>query len=283
MKKTLFRLLMFFLILCPFNTLHADHVLTLGVHPYLQASEILEKFSPLADYLGRQFGHTIDIRISKDYKEHINRIGRNDVDIAYMGPASYVSLVDRYGKKPILARLEVKGFPTFQGMIVAAKNSPVKTLEDLAGKRMAFGDPNSTMSHLVPRYVLRQSGVDITRLSKHAFINNHHNVALGVLMGDYDAGAVKEETYYHYKDRGLRVLASTPRISEHLFVTSTSLNNETVSQLREILVGLKETGEGRKILSSIKGSVTGMVPAVDGDYENLRVILKTLAQEGITP
>lgn len=35
----------------------------------------------------------------------------------------------------------------------------------------------------------------------------------------------------------------------------------------------------------VKGSPTfrGMVPADDSDYENLRVIIKTLAKEGIKP
>jgi len=33
--------------------------LTLGIHPYLPPTEILDKFTPLADYLSRKLGVTV--------------------------------------------------------------------------------------------------------------------------------------------------------------------------------------------------------------------------------
>lgn len=271
------------IILCLSGNLHAKEPLILGIHPYLLATEILERFLPLAGYLEKKLERKVEIRVSRNYEEHIEKTGNNKLDIAYMGPASYVSLVERYGKRPVLARLEVKGKPTFQGMIITAKGSSIKGLADLAGKRFAFGDPNSTMSHLVPRYMLNEAGIDVGMLKKYSFMSNHNNVALGVLMGDFDAGAVKEEIYYKYEARGLRVLALTPPISEHIFIASKSLSPETISRVKMIFYNLNQTKEGRNILISIKESVTGLVPAHDKDYDNLRNIIKKLAAKGVIP
>jgi phosphonate transport system substrate-binding protein len=257
--------------------------LILEVHPYLPATELIERFTPLALYLGEQTGRKVIVEISKDYLSHIDRIGKDQVDLAYMGPASYVKLVDNYHQKPLLARLEIDGQPFFQGIIITAANSPIHNLSDLAGKRFAFGDPESTMSHLVPRFMLINAGVDIKKLTRRGFLSNHENVALGVLVGDFDAGAVKEEVFRHFQNRGLKSLQKTPPISEHLFVTKSTLPGTMIEKLRQALCNLKNEPNGRLIMESIKEDMTGMIPAQDHDYDNLREILRALDKEGIAP
>ena len=264
-------------------TANAEKTLIFAVHPYLPATELVKRYTPLTDYLSRKINQPVRIQISKDYQDHIDKIGKDEVDIAYMGPASYVKVIATYGKKPILARLEINGKPAFQGIIITRKESSLNSLTDLAGMRFAFGDPNSTMSHLVPRFMLWKEGVGIDRLSDHAFLENHHNVALGVLSGDYDAGAVKEAVFYKYEKRGLKALMKTPEISEHLFIAGTSLSPPKVKVFRQALYDLKEDERGRNIMSAIKTSMTGMVPAHDDDYNNLRTILHTLEKIGVRP
>lgn len=265
------------------GSITAQEPLVLAVHPYLSATELHSRFAPLARYLGDKIGQPVIVEISKNYQSHIDRIGGNQVDIAFVGPATYVKLVDRYAAKPLLARLEIDGKPTFQGMIIVAKNSSIRTLSDLAGKSFAFGDPDSTMSHLVPRYMLWQAGVEIDKLATHAFLSNHDNVALGVLMGDFDAGAVKEEVFYHYQNRGLKMLEATPPISEHLFVAKDTLSPDMTEKLRNALYGLNNDPEGRSAMRAIKGNITGMVAADDSHYDSLRKILHALEKQGISP
>jgi len=225
-------------------------------------------------------GEPIDIHISRDYQTHIVEIGKDNVDIAYMGPASYVKMVDTYGRKPLLARQAISGKPTFRGVIIVRKDSPLRSLKDLVGKRFAFGDPESTMSHLVPRFMLWKEGVTIDNLGGYAFLENHHNVALGVLVGDFDAGAVKEEVFDEYEKRGLRELVRTPELSEHVFVASNRLSPEKVKKLRDALYFLRDKEEGQDSMTSIKNTITGMVPVKDEDYDNLRDILHALKKIG---
>jgi phosphonate transport system substrate-binding protein len=93
--------------------------LRLGVHPYLPATELLDRFAPLAQYLSGKMGRQVDVFVARDYEDQIDHIGGGEYDIAYMGPASYVELVDKYGKVPLLARLAVEGKPTFRGVIIS--------------------------------------------------------------------------------------------------------------------------------------------------------------------
>jgi phosphonate transport system substrate-binding protein len=137
------------------------------------------------------------------------------------------------------------------------------------------------MSHLVPRFMLWKAGVSTDDLADYRFLGSHTNVALGVLAGDFDAGAVKEEVFYQYEQQGLRALATTPPFSEHLFVARSTLPPRTLAILREALFRIKDTPEGQIILAGIKNRLTGMVPVQDSDYDNLREVLKTLQHHGM--
>ena len=262
-------------------TICAQDPLILAVHPYLPYDELLERYTPLADYLADRLGQGVVVRIGRDYQDHIDHVGRDKVDIAFMGPAPYVRLVDSYGRKPLLARLEVDGKPVFHGKIITGKDTPIDSLKALKGKRFAFGAPESTMSHLVPRFMLWEAGVSSDDLADYRFLGSHTNVALGVLAGDFDAGAVKEEVFHEYEQQGLQAIATTPPLSEHVFVASSTLPPETVEAVREALFRLRDTARGQAILTGIKQQLTGMVPVQDSDYDNLREILKTVKNLGI--
>ena len=255
--------------------------LVLAVHPYRAATEIISRFTPLAEGLGAALGVPVEISVSDDYTRHIDRIGRAEVDLAYLGPASYVELNRRFGEFAPLARLEINGTPSFYGYVVTRKGAGVRTLEDIAGKRMAFGDPASTMAHLVPRHMLLEAGVDAAAMGGMAHLSTHDDVALGVLMGDFDAGAVKEAVFQKYSRRGLTAVTATPAISEHLFVASRRVPAQWRRAVRDALLGMGERPDGLARLKAIKSTVTNLVPARTTDYRVLTRIIGRLRSEGI--
>ena len=259
----------------------ADDALLLGIHPYKSAKTLQKSFSPLAKQLSQATGRDVRIVIAKDYQQHIAQIGEDKLDIAYMGPVSYVRLVAKHGAKPILARLEINGSPTFRGHIISRASGPINTIENINGKRFAFGNPASTMSHLVPRHMLWKAGINAENLAGFDFLGNHTNVALAVLTGKYDAGAVKEAVFQKFESRGLRSVAATPQLSEHLFVARANMPVEQFKRIREVMLTLHQQPKGIKDLHAIKKTITKLVPAKDSDYNNLRLILEELASIGV--
>lgn len=254
----------------------AQTPLILAVHPYLPSEEIHKRFTPLAEYLGKQLGRPVQVRVGRDYIQHVEAIGLNNVDIAFMGPSSFVLMGERYGAKPLLARIAIKGKPRLSGYIVTSVNSTLRNLGDLRGKRFAFVDPDSTMGTIVPRYVMQQAGIELKTLASYQYLGGHKNVALGVLSGDYDAGAVKSEVYDEMAPRGLRVLAKLPEVSEHLFVARSDMPDKQVVQLRQALLQLQGEADGVVIMRAMNKDMTAMVPVVDADYDNLRKIQRTV-------
>ena len=244
--------------------------LVLGVHPYLSPKKILKKFTPLIQHLSEKLGRVVSLQIGKDYAEHVAQFEQGKLDIAYFGPAGYVELTQDIKNIPLLARLEVNGKPTFRGAIITTNAAQLTSLADLKGKNFAFGSKHSTMSYLVPRYSLEKAGVYLPDLSSHAFLGNHDNVALSVLVGDFNAGGVKEAVFHKYKAKGLRLLAWTPEISEHVFVAKVDMNKDQIKAIQEILFALKQS----PVLTHIKSTITGLTTVVDSDYDNLREIMQ---------
>lgn len=260
-------------------SVHAD--LILEVHPFKPPTQLVAAFAPLADYLSGKLGQPVTVRIAKDYQTHIEAIGNDAVDLAYLGPVAYVKLRAAYGPRPLLARQQIGNSPVFHGKIFVRQNSPLQTLADLKGQRFAFTEPHSTMGYLVPRYQLWQAGIPVERLATYQFLGDHVNVALGVLTGDYDAGAVKEDVFELYKGRGLRAIATSPPISDHVFVANRKLPDAQRRTLRAALLQLHKDPKGAEILTSITPGVTALVPVQDSDYDTLRTVLKKLKTIGV--
>ncbi len=258
----------------------AQAPLTLGFMPYLNAEHLIEKYQPLADYLARELGRPVQIKVARDYAEHIRNTGEDRLDIAFLGGSPYVAITERYGPKPLLARYEFDGKPSFRSVIFVAGDSPLQQLAELAGKRVAFGSIRSTLSTQVPVYMLIQAGVRMANLSGHEHLRNHENVVLGVRYGDFDAGAVAEEVYRERaKKDGIRILAQSQDLSTHLFVTRSDLPKALVQALRQALTGLAQAADGKAILSAIGPSLTGFVPVADSDYDLHRQILSQVLPE----
>ena len=252
----------------------ADQPLTLAVNPYLPTTEVAARFTPLAARLGAALGHKARVVVAENYEQHIQTVGAGRADIAYLGPVSYVQLRNEYGPQHLLARQANQGIPTFHGAIIVREDSALETLSDLKGTRFAFGDPASTMNHVVPRVMLHDAGVDVTDLAGYDFVGSHKTVAFSVLTGKFDAGGVKMEAFEQFKNRGLRALAVSDAISEHVFVAGPGLTPAQREKARAVLLGLHADQAGLDALRAIKPTLTALVPAGDADYDALRRTLQ---------
>lgn len=248
--------------------------LTIGFMPYLNAELLIEKYTPLARYLSAMLGRDVRIEVAKDYAEHMRKTGEDELDISFLGGSPYVVIGDAYGPKPLLARYEFDGRPTFRSVIFVSKDSPLQSLSELHGKRVAFGNINSTLSTQVPLSMIMRAGLTLTDLAEYKFLRNHTNVVLGVEFGDFDAGAVAEEVYIENMGRNIRPLAHSPDLSTHVFVTRSTMDASLQKEISMALVSLKRDLRGSEILDAIGGNLTGFAPVTDKDYDLHREILR---------
>ena len=225
---------------------------------------------PLTNYLSEALGRPVVLKLSTDMPGAINAVAHGDVDFAYLTPVAYVDAHSK-GKAKIVVRTVTDNQPTFKLMIIVREDSPIHKVEELQGKRFAFGDPAA----LLQRAVVVGAGMPLQRLGEYAFVNHYDNVVRGVLVGDYDAGIVLENTAYRWKGKGIRVLYSSKALPPYNIAASANLDNHTVKELRQALLRLKSADPKYKpVVAALAESYTGFAPASDADYDIVRTLIK---------
>jgi phosphonate transport system substrate-binding protein len=75
--------------------------------------------------------------------------------------------------------------------IIVQADGPIKSMEDLKGKTVAFTDPNSNSGFKAPSALLKSKyGLEAGKDFKSAFSGKHDNSVIGVANKDYDAAAI---------------------------------------------------------------------------------------------
>ena len=251
-------------------------VLRMGIVPLKAPAMMFKSFSPLAEYLGRQLRCKVDLKVAVDFQSAITDLEQGVTQFCFMGPSTYIIAHMKFGATVLVKALN-GGKPFHRAVIFSKGDSGISTLEEIKGKSFAFGDINSTSSHIVPRAMLLGAGIDVKDLLYYNYLGYHEDVLHAVLNGDFDAGGVMEGIALAYKDAGIRILKFSEDIPEFNFSVSGNLDNRVTEDLKQALLGLDvATAEGAAVLKAICENYTGFTEATDDDYNSIRRMMSKI-------
>ena len=123
------------------------------------ASGTVDRWTPFVDYLSKEIGAKVTLRVANDYAAVIEGQRAGNIHIAYYGPASFAR-ARIIGVKTDAFAIDVNsdGSKGYYSVFYVLAKSPYQKIEDLKGKPMGFVDPNSTSGNNMPRFVLDQHG-----------------------------------------------------------------------------------------------------------------------------
>src|SRR5271165_3029106 len=165
--------------------------LVFAVVPAENATGTVDRWTPFVDYLSRQLGTKVTLRVANDYAAVIEGQRAGNIHIAYYGPASFAR-ARMIGVKTDAFAIDVNsdGSKGYYSVFYVLANSPYQKIEDLKGKPMAFVDPNSTSGNNMPRFELDKLGIDPeTFFSKTVYAGSHENAVLALAQGTADVAA----------------------------------------------------------------------------------------------
>ncbi len=255
--------------------------LTFGVYQTDKPTEMYKQFTPLLEALqddvGTRLSRPVDIqlKIFQSYEAGIQALVAGDVDFVHFGPASYITAKAQEPGIRLLAMEHENHKKVFQGVIVVAKNSPIKSIEELRGKTFAFGDKNSTIGRYLVQALLVEHGIHAKDLGKWEYLDRHDMVAAAVEHGDFDAGSVKFSTFQKANagDK-LRVLTPFDNVTKPV-VARKGLDDAVGTAIQQSLFALTEKTD-TDVLKALK--VSGFVESSDSDYDFVRKGMKKAAE-----
>ncbi len=257
--------------------------LVLGLVPAEGSSDVVTRFQPLAEHLERVLGVKIESMSASDYAGMITAMSHKHVDIAYLGPKSYVEAATRAGAQAVAMELDRDGVPGYHSMIVARKGSGWTNVEAIRGKTFAFTDPNSTSGYLVPlMHFKRDLKVEPKRFFREVrFAGSHQASLLAVANGSVDAAAANDLDM-------ARVVQSGQLDSSDLVVLWKSelipgspmvVRKDLPSSLKAAITGaLLMLNEDKAALAQLGNG--GFVYAGDTAYDVMRYLMR-MQEEGV--
>ena len=167
-----------------------------------EASQVLaERWKPFLADLASALAVEVRPFFASDYAGIIEGMRFKKVDVAWFGNKSAVVAVDRANGEVFAQTIKHDGTEGYYSLLIAHKDSPVNSLEDLlkCDKSLTFGngDPNSTSGFLVPSfYVWAQNNQTPENCFKRVLTSNHSGNALAVANQKVDIATNNTENLY---------------------------------------------------------------------------------------
>ena len=162
--------------------------LVFAIVPSENASSVNDRYGPMMEYLSKQLGVKVTLRIAADYAAVIEGQRAGQIHIGYYGPASFARALMIGAKVEAFAQdVNADGTKGYYSVLWVKKDNPASKIEDLKGKNLCLVDPNSTSGNNVPRYSMDKAGIDPEKFfSKTVYAGSHENAIIGVQQGTCD-------------------------------------------------------------------------------------------------
>ena len=239
-----------------------------AILPLYSAITLFERFDPMMRYLSRKTGYEFKLVIPKDFEDFFDIVKQGKVEFSYSNPYIYIQLADKGFLRAFANTILQQTGDIFRGIIITHKDSPIRTLNDLKGKKVMVVSYKSAGGFLAQKLFLYENNIDVSKDLSLIDGKRQEEVILNVYRKNVDAGFVREsalDVLEEEIDLGkIRILAKTPYIANWPFAATKNTDEKMIALVQRYLLELK----GGEILRA--AHLTGFKSASDKDFDTLR-------------
>ncbi len=217
-----------------------------GVSYRVPFEEVRGRYATIAVDLSKILKQPVTVEPIGDYNALRKGLAAKTFDLAVVHPA-HVSIQAIRGSGYHLVAV-TKGFQKYQAQFLVRADSKLASLADLKGKSLGAPDEDSITSVMV-RATLRDAGLD-TKQIKMVYTRYQDAVPFFVENRLTPAGATAAKAVIRdWTGNGGKVLAKSRALPIKHIIASPRLSAEQVESVRNYLVALDASDEGRKKLA----------------------------------
>ena len=255
--------------------------------PSSQADTIQAKAKPLEKLLKKQLGIPVHVTISTDYNTVVEAMGSKKVDMGFLPPDPYVHAHEQYGAKVILQSEryginDKKGDGSntkklvdyYRAIVLVKKDSKIKSVKDLKGKKIAVQDTTSDAGYMFPVVDLKK-GMNVVKNSDLVTVKGHDQGVLSVLNGDTDAAFIFDDARNVVKKdnpdvfKQTRALMYTSKIPNDTIALRKGISAKDSKAIQNAMIKVSKTAEGKKVLNDVY-SWAGVAKSKDSNFDIVR-------------
>jgi phosphonate transport system substrate-binding protein len=254
----------------------ADAVLRFSAIPDHNTTELIEKYRPVADQLGRALGIKVEYVPSRDYGASVEMFKNGDIHLAWFGGLTGVqarAAVD--GARAIAQGAED---PEYYSYFIAHKEVALERSDSfptaIADLKFTFGSEKSTSGRLMPEYFIRKNsgqGPGEFFSKPYGFSGAHDKTVAQVNAGTYQVGACNYGTYDKLKAAGkaddTKIIWKTPVYADYNFTAHPELETMFGAGFTDKLQAALLALDPELVRSSFSRSK--MIPATNSDFAKI--------------
>jgi phosphonate transport system substrate-binding protein len=258
-------------------------VLRFSIIPTQETIRELTLYKPVMDLMSKNTGKKIEFYMPTSYSSVVEALLGKWVDVAVLGPESYVIAHNRDPSIEVFATYYKKKVgvqeagPGYKSLLITKKGSKFTSIESTKGSVMLLVDPASTSGALIPEAIFAKETIKTPLkdwFSKVAFSGGHDLSTLAVVDGKADAAFVASHRFMNTiatgkaKIEDFNILWSSPLIPQDPFVYRGSLCQPLKDEIAKTFLTLDKTSEGQKYLENVESEK--FVKMTDADYNIIR-------------
>lgn len=205
LKKMVTTLALVFVILCFIQPAAAETTVHIGVLAKRGAQKAIEKWQPTAEYLSKRLRREVVV-VPLKFVEIEPALKNNRIDFLLANSAFYARFEKKYNLKALMTMVNNKNDTAmyqFGGVIFTRKNSRIKKLQDIKGKKFMCVKYSSFGGAQMAWRLLVENNID-PKKDCAAFIQGgtHDKVVMAVKNGAVDVGTVRSDTLERMEAEG---------------------------------------------------------------------------------
>lgn len=222
-----------------------------GVTYRVPLEEVRGRYAAIAADLSKILKQPVTIEPVGDYNQLRRGLQAKTYDLAMIHPA-HVSIQAIKGSGYRLL-VVTKGFQKYTASFLVAADSPLTSLADLSGRKLGAPDEDSITSWMV-RATLRDAKVEPSQI-RITYTRYQDAVPFFVENRLTDSGATAANALVKaWQGKGGKILAQSKSVPIKHILASPNLSPADVEKVREYLLGLDDSDEGKKKLEPTKYS-----------------------------
>jgi phosphate/phosphite/phosphonate ABC transporter binding protein len=208
--------------------------------------------------------YAFEVVVFADGEKQYQAIKDGKVDLAFLGPASYVKARYEFKAEPVAAEAG-----DLRSLLVVAKSSPIRSVKELRGKTLALGYEGSTTTHLLPMLLLSKHQLKREDMGRVIFLGDStRKIVQAVLDGTAAAGGISENLYAAHKHE-LRALETSEALPGALIAAHPKVPAAVVKDLRALFATYVPAPGSLRF-------ARGAVAVTDDAYNRVRFLCKVV-------
>lgn len=264
MLKLIYRTLSIFLFLVATCTAGEQQQkqdgIVIGLIPETNIFEQMERFKPLSAYLTSETGKPVKFTVLTRYGNIIENFEHGHLDGAFFGSFTGALAIQKLGIVPLARPINLNGKSTYSGYIFVRKDSGIKSVAAMRGKRFAFVEKATTAGYVFPLAYLHEQGIeDVNAFLGETYFSGSHDASIyAVLDGKAAVGAAKDSVYEWISTKEPRVnnelviLAKSGEYPSNGLGVRKAMDEALKEKLKTALLHLHDTPQGQKVLESLR-------------------------------